>query len=172
MSQFWGLFWFNPGADSQDLIEIQRDLLLLNESLDLSLGGRRQNPHQGLGSEPVLSSLLVVTLGHVSEHEVGGLVNVVDDLSEVGLEVRVSQALEIGQSCWGDVSLPLKVALTSVNKLMQTSNLGNKVHEGSLNLKILGGDGALARGRKSHSGLLLSLLSSMSLRIGLPSSHT
>ena len=56
------LFGFNPGADSQNLIEIQRDLLLLNEPLDLSLGGRRQNPHQGLGGEPVLGPLLVIAL--------------------------------------------------------------------------------------------------------------
>merc|ERR1712095_121811 len=40
---------------------------------------------------------------------------------------------------------------------MQTSNLGNKVHEGSLNLELLGGDRAFARGRQSHSGLLVSL---------------
>merc|ERR1719360_391433 len=153
----FGLFWFNPGADSENLIEIQRDLLLLNEPLDLSLGGRRQNPHQGLGSESVLGSLLVVTLGHVSEHEVGGLVNVVDDLSEVGLEVGVSQSLEIGQSCRGDVSLPLEVALASINKLMKTSNLCNEVHKGSLNLKILSGDRALAGGRESHSGLLVGI---------------
>ena len=87
------LFGFNPGADSKNLIKIQRDLLVLNKPLDVSLDGCGKNPHEGLGSEPVLGPLLVVTLGHVSEHEVGGLVDVMDDLSKVGLEVSVGQVL-------------------------------------------------------------------------------
>merc|ERR1712214_26386 len=80
-----------------------------------------------------------------------------DDLSKVGLEVSVGQVLEIGQSCRRDVSLPLEVTLAPLNHFSQTSTLLNKVNEGSLNLELLGGNRAFARGRQSHSGLLVSL---------------
>merc|ERR1712110_948342 len=51
---------------------------------------------------------------------------------------------------------------------MQTSNFGNKVHEGSLNLELLGGDCALAGGRESHSGLLFSINSLPGLGGSIP----
>merc|ERR1712003_610297 len=87
------------------------DSVLLNKSLDLSLKISRQDSHQGLGGKPVLGSLLVITLGHVSKHGVGGLVDVVDNLSKVGLEVSLGKILKVGQGGGGDVSLPLKFAL-------------------------------------------------------------
>ena len=88
----------NPGALAQDLIEVQGNLLLLNQSLNLSLVSLGQDPHQGLGGEPVLGSLFVVTLGHVSEHLVSSLVNVMDDLTKVGLEVSLGKVLQVSQS--------------------------------------------------------------------------
>merc|ERR1712018_241730 len=104
-----------PGALTQDLIEVQGDLTLLNQTLHLLLVILRQDPHQGLGGKPVLGSLLVITLGHVIEHQVSSLVDVMDNLAKVALEVLGSQSLKIGERCWRDVSLPLEVTLASVN---------------------------------------------------------
>ena len=76
-----------PGALAQDLVKVQGDGLLLDQALHLGLLGRGQDPHEGPRGEPVLGALLVVALGHVGEHGVGGLVDVMDDLAKVGLEV-------------------------------------------------------------------------------------
>ena len=96
-----------PGALTQDVVEVQGDGLFLNQSFDFSFKISRQDSHEGLGGEPVLGSLLVVSLGHVGEHGVGGLVDVVDDLAKVGLEVGGGERLEVGESCGWDISLPL-----------------------------------------------------------------
>ena len=63
-----------PGALTQDVVEVEGDGLLVNETLHLSFKISRQDSHEGLGGEPVLGSLLVVSLRHVREHGVGGLV--------------------------------------------------------------------------------------------------
>ena len=76
-----------PGALTQDLIEVQSDLTLLNQTLHFLLVTLREDPHQGLGGKPVLGSLLVVTLGHVIEHKMSCLVNVMNDLAKIALEV-------------------------------------------------------------------------------------
>ena len=82
------LLWFIPCADSEDLVEVQSHLTFLNQTFHVSLHISGQDPHEGLGGEPVLGPLLVVALGHVGEHGVGGLVDVVDDLAEVTPEHR------------------------------------------------------------------------------------
>merc|ERR1712018_540774 len=60
--------------------------------------------------------------------------------------------------------LPLPVSIRSC----RPPNTGNKVHEGSSNLELLGGDGALAGGRESHSGLLVSINSFPGLGGSIP----
>ena len=54
-----------PGALAKDLVQVEGDRLLLDQALHLGLLVRRQDPHQGLGGEPVLGALLVVALRHV-----------------------------------------------------------------------------------------------------------
>ena len=100
-----------PGALTQDVVEVQGDGLFLNQSFNFSFKISRQDSHEGLGGEPVLGSLLVVSLRHVGEHGVGGLVDVVDDLAQVGLEVSGGQRLQVGESGSWDVSLPLEFTL-------------------------------------------------------------
>merc|ERR1711988_195008 len=85
----------------------------------------RQDSHEGLGGKPVLGSLLVVSLGHVTEHGVGGLVDVVDDLSEVGLEVSLGEVLKVCQGGSRDVSLPLELAFTLFHNV---SEFGVSIH--------------------------------------------
>merc|ERR1719282_1154853 len=156
-SMFGSLFWLDPGAYTEDLIEVKRDLALLNQTLHLGPHSSGQDPHQSLGSKPVLGSLLVVSLGHVGEHLVSSLVDVVDDLTQVGLEVLGGQTLEVVEGCWGNVSLPLQVTLASLHQLSQTWVLIDEVNKAALKLQILGGDGTLARGRQSNISLLISL---------------
>ena len=91
-----------PGALAQDLVQVQGDRLLLDEPLHLGLQPRGQDPHEGLRGEPVLGALLVVALGHVGKHGVGRLVDVVDDLAEVGLEVAGGEGLQVGEGGGGD----------------------------------------------------------------------
>merc|ERR1711988_1907191 len=105
----------------------------------------RQDSHEGLGGKPVLGSLLVVSLGHVTEHGVGGLVDVVDDLSKVGLEVGLGKVLKVGQGGSGDVSLPLQSALAFLLHVLD-KGLGD--------LQLVSGDGGLA----SAEGVLVLLL--------------
>ena len=59
--------------------------------------------------------LLVVTLRHLTEHQMSGLVDVMDDLAKITLEVFGSKTLKVSKSCRRDVSLPLQVSLSSVN---------------------------------------------------------
>merc|ERR1719221_2333309 len=96
---------FPPSALTQDVVEVQGDRLLLDKPLHLAQQFLWQQPHQGLGGESVLGTLLVISLGHVSEHEVGSLVDVVDDRSKVALEVLLCKLLEVGQGCRWDVPL-------------------------------------------------------------------
>ena len=105
----------SPGALTQDVVQVKGDVALLNSSLHLlgELGGK--NSHESLGGKPVLCSLLVISLRHIVKHKMSSLVDVVDDLSEVGLEVSLGEVLQIGQSCWWNVSLPLKISFTIVN---------------------------------------------------------
>merc|ERR1719370_2006991 len=123
------------------------DGLLLDQALDLALHGAGKDPHQGLGGEPVLGTLLVVALGHVREHLVGGLVDVVDDLSKVGFEVAVGEGLEIGKGGGGDVTLPLQVALALVDQAPQLGLSLHEGHEGLAELQLVAGDGGLASGQ-------------------------
>ena len=89
------LLRLDPGAGTEDLIQVQGHAAFLNQTLNLLLVGLGEDPHQGLGGEPVLCSLLVISLGHVIEHEMSGLVDVVDDLSEVTLEVLSGESFKV-----------------------------------------------------------------------------
>ena len=130
---------------------------MLNETFHLGPDSSGEDPHEGLGGEPVLGALLVVSLGHVGEHLVGGLVDVMDDLTKVGLEVLGSKALQVVEGCWRDVSLPLQVTLATLNQVSEAGGGVDKVNKALLQLKVLGGDGALAGGGQSNSGLLVGL---------------
>merc|ERR1719318_807544 len=61
--------------------------------------------------------LLVISLGHVTEHSVGGLVDVVDDLAEVGLEIRSSKRFKVSKSGSRDISFPLELALSFLDNV-------------------------------------------------------
>jgi len=152
-----GLESLSPGTLTKDVVQVQGDGLFLNQGFNFSFKISRQDSHQGLGGKPVLGSLLVITLGHVIEHQVSGLVDVMDNLAKIALEVLGSQSLKIRERRRRDVSLPLEVTLASLNVFPHPGVLIHEGLEGSGNLEVLGGNGALARGRKSHSGLLLSL---------------
>ena len=51
-----------PGALAKHVVQVQGDGLGVDEVLHLLLDVGRQQPHQGLGREPVLCPLLVITL--------------------------------------------------------------------------------------------------------------
>ena len=140
----------HPGAGPEDLVQVEGHGALLNQSLHLGPLGGRQDPHQSLGGKPVLGPLLVVSLGHVVEHEVSGLVDVVDDLAEVSLEVVLGEVFEVGEGSGGDVSLPLEVALAGLTQLSHPAVGGHVINKGAADGEILGGDGALATGGERH----------------------
>merc|ERR1719273_595844 len=153
-SGFWLLLRLTPGALAKDLVQVKGDCLLLDQTLHLSLLVCRQNPHQGLRCKPVLGTLLVVALRHVCEHNMSCLVDVVDDLSKVGLEVTLGQVLEVAEGRGRDVPLPLEVPLAS---LAQVDQVLVVLHEGSKlasQLQLVGGDGALTTS-EGQLGLLL-----------------
>merc|ERR1719228_2034972 len=160
-----GIFWVipltleveldgGPGALAQNLIEVESDGFLLNQALHLGLLLGGQNPHQSLGGKPVLGTLLVVALGHIGEHDVGGLVDVMDDLAQVALEVSRGELLKVGQGGRRNVTLPLQVALASVNESSQVGVLLHEGSEGPGELELVAGDRCLAT-RQSQGGLLL-----------------
>merc|ERR1712165_572596 len=162
------LLGFNPGADAQDLVKVEGHLTLLNQSLHLPSLSVREDSHQSLGGEPVLGSLLVVPLGHVREHLVGGLIDVMDDLAEVSLEVALGEVLQVGQGGWRDVSLPLEVSLPSVHHGSQAAVLAHKLNKRFAHRQLLGGDGAFPAGWQSKSGLLVRLNGFSGSNGGLP----
>merc|ERR1719195_907643 len=127
----------------KDVIKVKSDGLFLNKSLNLSLQISRQDSHEGLGGKPVLGSLLVVSLGHVTEHGVGGLVDVVDDLSKVGLEVSLGEVLKVGQGGSGDVSLPLQSALAFLHHVSEVVLLLHVLDKGLGDLQLVSGEGVL-----------------------------
>jgi len=51
-----------PGALTKNLIKVQSHCVLGNQTFNLSSEAIRENPHQRLGSEAILGTLLVVTL--------------------------------------------------------------------------------------------------------------
>merc|ERR1711990_487631 len=143
-----------PGTLTQDVVEVQGDGLFLNQSFNFSFKISRQDSHESLGGKPVLGSLLVVSLGHVGEHGVGGLVDVVDDLAKVGLEVGGGERLEVGEGGRWDISLPLEPALALIDHASQSSVLLHELNEGLTDLQLVSGDGSLATGQ-SVLGLVL-----------------
>ena len=79
------LLLLNLDALTENFIQVKCDQLFSNLCLHFCLQVSRKDPHDGLGGKPVLGTLLVVSLWHVFKHNMASLVNVVDDLSGVGL---------------------------------------------------------------------------------------
>merc|ERR1719210_2105477 len=102
----------SPSTLTKDIIKVKGDGLFFNKSLNFSFKISRQDPHECLGSKSVLSSLLVISLWHVTEHGVSSLVDVMDNLAKIGLEVSGSKILKVGKSCSWDISFPLQFTLT------------------------------------------------------------
>ena len=147
-------FILAPGTLTEDLIEVQGDFTLLNQTFDFLGKFWWQNPHQSLGGEPVLGSLLVVSLRHVTEHNVSSLVDVVDDLAKVGFEVGGGQVLQVRQSCGGNISLPLKITLACFNHISDAAVLLTEGSEGLGELQFIAGNGT-ASSRESEVLLLV-----------------
>ena len=145
----------SPGALSQDLVEVQSHGLLVDQVFYLGFQFVGEDPHEGLGSEPVLGPLLVVTLRHVLEQIVSGQVDIVNDFAQVLFEVGVGQVLEVVQSVLGNVSLPLKLALALLADLPQAGVLLHPGHESLGQLQALGGGGDLASGEGESLLVLL-----------------
>ena len=145
----------SPGALSQDLVEVQSHGLLVDQVFYLGFQFVGEDPHEGLGSEPVLGPLLVVTLWHVLEQIVSGQVDIVNDFAQVLFEVGVGQVLEVVQSVLGNVSLPLKLALAFLADLSQAGVLLHPGHESLGQLQALGGGGDLASGEGESLLVLL-----------------
>ena len=99
-----------PGALSQNFVQVQSHGFLVDQAFYFGLQVVGEDPHQGLGSEPVLGTLLVITLGHVFEKVVASQIDVVDDLAQILFEVGIGQVLQVVQSVLRNISLPLKFA--------------------------------------------------------------
>merc|ERR1711892_1629020 len=81
-----------------------------------------------------------------------------DDLAKVTLEILGCKTLQVGKSCWRNVSLPLQVSFPSINKSSKSSILLHELNKGPNNLKL--------SGRQSNSSLLVSF-NSLSSSCGL-----
>jgi len=137
-------FALTPGTLSQNLVQVQSHGLSCNKAFYFSFQFVGQNSHQSLGGEPVLGALLVITLGHVFEQIVAGQIDVVNDLAQVTLEIGIGQSNQVIQSVLGNVSLPLKSALTLITELSQVFGTILDVHpsnEGVLELQALSRSG-------------------------------
>merc|ERR1712012_1280769 len=132
---------FTPSTLSKNLIKIKSNFAFLNETLNFLGKFWRKNPHQSLGSKPVLGSLLVISLGHVGEHQMSSLVDVMNDLSKIGFEVSSSQIFKISQSSWRNVSLPLEVTLASINHISDGLVILTKLKESLWKLQLVSRNG-------------------------------
>merc|ERR1711878_164201 len=83
-----------------------------------------------------------------------------DDLTKVGLEVSLGKVLQVGESCGGNVPLPLEVALAFIDHGLQVGVISSELGKGLGELELVAGDGASAA---RQSELLLNIL-----RAGLP----
>merc|ERR1719250_223271 len=147
----------SPGTLAKDLIKIHGHGVGSNKTLDLCLLSRGQDPHDGLGCKPVLGSLLVVTLWHITKHDMSSLVDIMDNLAKVALEILGSKTLKVSKSCWRNVSLPLQVSFSSINKGSKGSIFSHEIRKGPSNLQISCRDRTFSTGRKSYSSFLVSL---------------
>merc|ERR1719250_374465 len=147
----------SPGTLAKDLIEIHGHGVGSNKTLNLCLLSRGQDPHDCLGCKPVLGSLLVVTLWHITKHDMSSLVDIMDNLAKVALEILGGKTLKVSKSCWRNVSLPLQVSFSSVNKGSKGSIFSHELSEGSANLQFSCRDRTFSTGRKSYSSFLVSL---------------
>merc|ERR1711884_275317 len=84
-----------------------------------------------------------------------GLVDVVDNLAEVGLEVGLGQVLQVGERCRGNVSLPLEVTFAGLDHIPDVLVLLAEGSEGLGELEFVAGDGTSTSG---ESQILLLLL--------------
>merc|ERR1719250_292104 len=126
----------SPGTLAKDLIEIHGHGVGSYKTLNLCLLSRGQDPHDGLGCKLVLGSLLVVTLWHITKHDMSSLVDIVDNLAKVALEILGGKTLKVSKSCWRNVSLPLQVSFSSINKGSKGSIFSHELSEGSGNLQF------------------------------------
>merc|ERR1712045_666704 len=85
----------------------------------------------------------------------GGLVDVMDDLSKVSLEVSRGKFFKVGQSSGRNITLPLEVALARVDQPPQLGVLAHEVNEGPGELQLVTGDRCLATGQSQGSLLLV-----------------
>merc|ERR1719342_112803 len=152
----FSLLWFCRCSLAQDFIQVHGHLVVSDSLLHFGFLVGGQNPHDSLGGKSVLGTLLVVSLWHIAEHDVGSLVDIVDDLAEVGLEVLGNKILEVGKVLCGDLSLPCEVSFAGIDQGSEAGILLHKLNEGLGNLEVCGGDGAFSTGWKSNGGLLVS----------------
>jgi len=148
-------FSLAPGALSQNLVQVQSHGFLVDQAFYFVLQFVGEDPHQGLGGEPVLGALLVIALRHVFEEVVAGQVDVVDDLAQVLLEVSVSQVLQVVQSVLRNISLPLELAFAIFTDLPQRGILIHPSHESFGQFQVLSGGGHFAAGQSEGLPLLL-----------------
>merc|ERR1719320_1722840 len=83
------------------------------------------------------------------------LVNIVDNLAKVALEIFGSKTLKISKSCWRNVSLPLQVSFSSINKGSKGSIFSHEIRKGSANLQFSSRNRTFSTGRKSYSSFLI-----------------
>jgi len=146
----------SPSTLAKNLVEVKGHGLLVDEAFDLGLEGFGQDPHEGLGSEPVLGPLLVVALGHVLEEVMAGQVDVVDDLAQVLLEVGVGQVLEVVQSVLGNVTLPLQFTFAFFTDGSEVFVLVHPYDEALDQFEVFGRGGNFASGQSESFFVLVS----------------
>ena len=105
---------------AQYLIQIQGYLLAFDQRLHFSFGVSWKESHHGLGSKSVFCSLFVISLRHITKHNMCSLVDIMDDLAHISLEILGSKTLKVSKSSWRYISLPLKIAFSSFNETSQT----------------------------------------------------
>merc|ERR1719210_1279729 len=134
----------SPSTLTKDIIKVKGDGLFFNKSLNFSFKISRQDSHECLGSKSVLSSLLVISLWHVTEHGVCSLVDVMDDFAKIGLEVSGSKILKVGKSYSWDISLPLESSFTFLNHLSEFGVFFHVLNKGLGDFKLIPRDSSLA----------------------------
>merc|ERR1719510_2683696 len=100
-----------PSTLSKNLVQVQSDGFLVDQTFHFGFQFIGQNSHQSFGGKTVFSSFLMISLRHVSEQIVTRQIDVVNYFAQVLLEVGISQVLKVVQIVLRNISLPLKFAL-------------------------------------------------------------
>merc|ERR1719317_1358850 len=87
-----------------------------------------------------------------------------DNLAKVALEILGSKTLKVSKSCWRNVSLPLQVSFSSINKGSKGSIFSHEIRKGPCNLQISCRNRTFSTGRKSNVSIVL--CSSSILKLG------